>query len=83
MSKQVAAVRRALGADDTPIHPVLCFNGSEWSRLTKPFTVDGVLVVWPTALARTISRAADRYVAASPICERLVTRLPSARPARS
>ena len=79
MTRQVAAVRRAVDCADVPIHPVLCFTGSEWSLLAKPFTVDGVLVTWPRALARTISCATDRNVAVSQICGRLVTRLPSAR----
>jgi hypothetical protein len=83
MTKQVAAVRRAVDSEDIPIHPVLCFTGSEWCLLAKPFTVDGVIVTWPQALARTISCAADRYIAVSQICGRLVTRLPSACSAQS
>jgi hypothetical protein len=80
MTQPVAAVKRALDDHRIPVHPVLCFTGSEWPLLAEPFTLDGVLVTWPKALVRTISRAADRYIAVSQICAGLSTRFPSARP---
>jgi hypothetical protein len=80
MSKQVEAVERALAGQAIPIHPVLCFTGSEWPLLARPFTIGNVLVTWPTALVRTISHADDRSIAVSQIFADLLARLPSARP---
>lgn len=55
MRKQVEAVRRALPPTDaTPIHPVLCFTGSEWSLFAKPFVIDGVTVIWPKSLVKLL-----------------------------
>jgi Nuclease-related domain len=79
MTKQVAAVKNALDGEDMPIRPVLCFTGSEWPLLAGSFTVDGVLVISPKALVKTISRAADRYVDVSKMYARLSARFPSAR----
>ena len=51
MSKQVAAVRKALGEDwaDVPVRPILCFVDAEWCWFAKPFELDGVIVTWPKA----------------------------------
>ena len=54
---QVGAVRGALassGLGEIPVRPVLCFTHSEWGLLARPFTVNGVLVTWATALIQRI-----------------------------
>ena len=58
MSKQVDAVREALGSDwaAVPVRPVLCFVGAEWPLFAKPFKLQGVLVTWPKALAELLVR---------------------------
>ena len=47
------AVRRTVGLS-VPVHPVLCFVGSDWGVLSRPFHVDGVLVTWPRALGKQV-----------------------------
>jgi hypothetical protein len=39
---------------EVPVHGVLCFVGAEWTRV-KPKNVDGVVVIWPKALAAHVS----------------------------
>ncbi|MEA2842493.1 MAG: hypothetical protein QOJ69_164 [Actinomycetota bacterium] len=58
MSKQVAAVRAALGSDwtEVPVRPVLCFVGAEWAWLASPFDLRGVLVTWPMAARELLVR---------------------------
>ena len=55
MSKQVEVVRTAIEGltltKPVPIHPVLCFVGSEWPLLfRRALRIRGVTVVWPDAL---------------------------------
>jgi len=58
MSKQVAAVREALGPDwaAVPVRPVLCFVDAEWPLFAKPFELQGVLVTWPKAIPELLVR---------------------------
>ena len=58
MSKQVAAVRAALGAEwaEVPVRPVLCFVDAEWGWFAKPFDMDGVLVTWGKAARELLVR---------------------------
>ena len=58
MSKQVAAVRAALGAEwaEVPVRPVLCFVDAEWGWFAKPFAMDGVLVTWGKAARELLVR---------------------------
>ena len=58
MSKQVDAVREALGSEWTavPVRPVLCFVGAEWPLLAKPFELQEVLVTWPKAMRELLVR---------------------------
>jgi hypothetical protein len=54
---QVTAVRSALadaGMSMVPVRPVLCFTSSEWGLLTRPFTINGVLVTWSGKLCQRI-----------------------------
>jgi hypothetical protein len=39
-----------------PVRVVLCFTGVELSLLARPFALDGVLVTWPKALAKTLAK---------------------------
>jgi hypothetical protein len=57
MAWPVAAVRAQLdtiGFGSVPVHPVVCFTSSRWTRGVSPFEVHGVLVTWPTALIEPI-----------------------------
>ncbi|MCD9623943.1 nuclease-related domain-containing protein [Rhabdothermincola salaria] len=58
VADQAAAVRCALGTefDGLPVRPALCFVDIDASLLLKPFELDGVLVTWPRALQKTVSR---------------------------
>jgi hypothetical protein len=59
MHRQVEVVSGAAsgrGFAGTSIHGVLCFVGAEWSLLARPMEVDGVGVLWPTALAKRLER---------------------------
>ncbi|HUE06739.1 MAG TPA: nuclease-related domain-containing protein [Acidimicrobiales bacterium] len=55
-----AARQRALVSRHVPPHvPVrvaLCFTGVELSLFTRPFALDGVLVTWPKALAKSLAK---------------------------
>jgi hypothetical protein len=58
MATQVAAVRKALGADwaEVPVRPVLCFVDAEWRWFASPFELRGVLVTWPRAARELLVR---------------------------
>jgi hypothetical protein len=49
MSKQVLAVRKALGPawGGVPVWPMLCFVDAQWRWYARPFELRGVLVTWP------------------------------------
>ena len=53
-SRQQALVAEALGAGPL-VRAALCFTGAERALFTRPFVVQGVLVTWPKALARTLA----------------------------
>jgi hypothetical protein len=76
MAKQVAAVQRSTEGTRPPTWPVLCFTGAEWSLFAKPFELGGVLVIWPRALVRAITRAPDRGVLVSEVAARIAHQLP-------
>ena len=52
--RQQAVVAGVVGAG-SPVQVALCFIGIERALLTRPFTLEGVLVTWPGALARTLA----------------------------
>ena len=52
--RQRAVVDRVL-ASDVPVRAALCFTGVELSFFARPFSIDGVFVTWPKALARTLN----------------------------
>jgi hypothetical protein len=41
-------------APDVAVRAALCFTGVETNLFARPFTLDGVLVTWPKALAKTL-----------------------------
>jgi hypothetical protein len=53
-NRQQALVTGALGAGPL-VRVALCFTGVERGLFTRPFMVQGVLVTWPKALARTLA----------------------------
>lgn len=52
---QVKAVTKALDGRDVPVSSAVCFTDAEWKLFSKPFTLGGVFVSGPNALARRIS----------------------------
>jgi hypothetical protein len=52
---QVKAVIKALGGDSVPVSSAVCFTDAEWGWFAKPFTMRGVFVSGPNALARKIA----------------------------
>ena len=56
---QVQTVRQyiaRMGFGETPFHRALCFTDATWETTGRPFTIRGVLVAWPEALADEISQ---------------------------
>jgi hypothetical protein len=55
---QVADVEAALTslANPPPVSGALCFVDGDWGWFAKPFTIDGVLVAWPSALCAALGR---------------------------
>jgi len=51
--RQRALVQSAVGAE-VPVRAVLCFAGAEWGLRARAFTLRGVLVTWPAALASSL-----------------------------
>lgn len=41
--------------EDVPVRVALCFTGVEWGLFARPFALQGVLVTWPQALAKTLA----------------------------
>lgn len=81
MSKQVAAVRTALGHDwtEVPVRPLLCFVDAEWPWFAKPFELRGVVVTWPRAARELLVRSGPCLPATvGLIAARLEERLPPA-----
>ena len=52
--RQRAAVSRHV-PPGLPVRVALCFTGVELGLFVRPFFLDGVLVTWPKALARTLT----------------------------
>jgi hypothetical protein len=51
--RQRAEVARRV-PPDVAVRAALCFTGVELNLFTRPFTLDGILVTWPKALATTL-----------------------------
>lgn len=54
MHKQVERVSSAVPG--VPVKGVLCFVDGDWPLFADPFTVDGVLVLWPKKLVQVITK---------------------------
>lgn len=82
MDKQVAAVRRALEGEwaHVPVRPMLCFVDAEWGWFAKPIDISGVVVAWPKAAVKVLSRPGN-YAGedVTRISAHLATRLKPAR----
>jgi hypothetical protein len=56
--RQQALVAEALLAEDPAggalVRATLCFTGTQVGLLTRPFTLEGVLVTWPRCFTRTL-----------------------------
>ena len=78
VQQQIELVQEALAVVSVPVPEVrgaLCFTGADWRLFAKPFSLDGVLVVWPKALGRhllepgpldpTVRRGIHRHLAVS------------------
>jgi Nuclease-related domain len=58
---QIEVVREALGDQfaDVPVRAVLCFIGCEWGWIMRTKRINGVTVLWPTALPDLVSVDGD------------------------
>jgi hypothetical protein len=54
-ARQINAVLDAIGDAGVPINSTMCFVGSEWGLLAKPFKQGGVWVTWPKKLSEMIA----------------------------
>ena len=45
----------AVPAGGPLVRVALCFTGAQVGLFTRPFTLEGVLVTWPRAFARTLA----------------------------
>lgn len=52
--RQQGEVTAVIGAGP-PVRVALCFTGVELALFARPFTLEGVLVTWPRALARRLA----------------------------
>ena len=55
LARQINAILEAIGDEGIPISAALCFVGSEWGLLAKPFKQSGVWVTWPKKLSEMIA----------------------------
>jgi hypothetical protein len=57
LARRADAVRRSLDAPrGVPVRAVLCLVGAEWRLLRTPLSVGATSVLWPSELARVLSR---------------------------
>jgi hypothetical protein len=55
MGKQLDAVRAALPQAAPPIRAIVCTVHAEWPLMASPIEIDGVKVMWPSRLRKTLS----------------------------
>jgi len=78
LSWQVEAVRKALEGLEVPVSSAVCFTDAEWKLFAKPFTLKGVFVSGPNALARRIAETSMLNAAQiQEVAVRLSERLPA------
>jgi hypothetical protein len=54
LSRATAMMSTIRAVSDAPVRAVLCFEHATFPLFAKPFTTDGVLVTWPSALPSTL-----------------------------
>ncbi|MGD9794012.1 MAG: hypothetical protein AB7V43_11070 [Acidimicrobiia bacterium] len=54
LARATAMMSTVRSVSDAPVRAVLCFEHATWPLFAKPFTTDGVLVTWPSALPMTL-----------------------------
>jgi hypothetical protein len=56
MTKQAQAVRAALGDEDASVQicKTICFVDADWGLFTRKIELEGVHVLWPSALGKLI-----------------------------
>jgi hypothetical protein len=80
-ARQVNAVLEAIEDAEIPISAALCFVGSEWGLLAKPFQQGGVWVTWPKNLSELVAAPGPLTPGdVMQVAERLALGLPSAVP---
>ncbi len=77
--RQQALSAEAVGSGP-PVRAVLCFTGTGRGLFTRPFVMDGILVTWPRAFARTLAAPGPTSMAE---CRTLADRLAVAFPPRT
>ena len=75
---QVGRVVAAAGAEPETVAGVLCFLEADWPLFGRPFTVDGILVIWPLRLVQTIVAAPTRGLDVPSVHARLAAAFPPA-----
>jgi hypothetical protein len=76
-ARQINAVLDAIGDAEIPISAALCFVGSEWGLLAKPFQQGGVWVTWPKKLSEMIAAPGSLTPGnVAQVAERLASGLP-------
>jgi hypothetical protein len=76
-------VLEAIGDAKVPIDAALCFIGSGWNLLAKPFKQGGVWVTWPKNLSEMVAAPGSLTPAdVTQLADRLASLLPSAVPPR-
>jgi hypothetical protein len=82
-NEQRAIVEHALG-QDIALRAVLCFTGVELGLFARPFTMEGVLITWPKALATSLGKAGTLGPSSrSEVADRLAHAFPPYRRAPS
>lgn len=54
VSRAAALMTTVRAVSDAPVKAVLCFEHATWPLFLQPFTMDDVLVTWPSALPATL-----------------------------
>lgn len=83
MRRRTDAVTRSLapiGLSKVPIHRCLCFTNADWRFFSRPFSIEGVWIGWPRALATAVrvSRVLDPPSVAT-LAQHLDAQLPGIR----
>jgi len=57
----VTQVLEPVGLTKVPVHRCICFTNADWRYYPRPFSIDGVWIGWPRALASAVrvSRVLD------------------------